>query len=100
VNVYVVPTDEIVPVTCVPACGPLATATKNVAAVIVDEFMASLNVTETVVVVRTSVEPYDGLTALTIGGIGPGPAVANDEKKSADMALPAASIAPVVTVTL
>jgi hypothetical protein len=52
-----------------PACGPFAAVTKNVAAVIVDEFMALSNVTETAAVVGMFVAPFAGLTALTIGEV-------------------------------
>ena len=68
---------------------------------IVDEFIASLNVTETVEVVPTFVAPFAGLTVLTTGGVVSGAAaVVNVDVKLAARALPATSFTPVVTVTV
>jgi hypothetical protein len=73
----------------------------KVAALIVDELMASLNVMETVAVVGTFAAPFAGLTALTVGGVVSGAGdVVKDDVKLAAMALPATSITPVVTVTV
>jgi len=73
----------------------------KVAALIVDEFMASVNVTATVAVVGTFAAPFAGLTALTVGGVVSGADdVVKDDVKFADMTLPATSITPAVTVAV
>jgi len=73
----------------------------KVAAFIVDEFMASVNVTAIAAVVGTFVAPFAGLTALTAGGVVSGAdEVVKDDVKLADMPLPATSITPAVTVAV
>ena len=61
-HVAVVPEYAIVPVTA-----PPASATVNVAVVIVDAFIASLNVTVMAVFIATPVAPFDGLVDETVG---------------------------------
>ena len=55
--------------------------------------MASLNTALTPVVTATKVEPADGLTDVTVGGVVSVPVV-NDQLKSDARALPFASLTP------
>jgi hypothetical protein len=62
--------------------------------------IASLNVAVTVVVLLTPVAPLAGVMAVTVGGVVSLETVVNDQVRLAAMALPAASLTPVLTVAV
>src|SRR5439155_537880 len=86
-----------VPVTAVPP-GPV---TLKLAVVIVKGSIASLKVALMVWLIGTAVAPLAGTVALTVGGVVSGVApVVKLQPKSVASALPARSLAPVVTVAV
>jgi hypothetical protein len=67
----------------------------NVEELMVDAFIASLNLAVTLVVVVTPVAPLAGVAAVTVGGVvSAGAAVLNVQVTSDARALPALSLAP------
>jgi hypothetical protein len=76
---------------------PEAGVSVNVDAVTVAAFIGSLNVTTTSAVTTTPVALFSGLTAVTVGDITS--AVVNEELKAIS-ALPATSVAALVTLTV
>ena len=79
---------------------PVARATDG-EALVVEQIADPTDQQNLVVLVITPVAaPFDGLTALTVGGVVSGADdVVKDDVKLADMTLPATSITPAVTVT-
>jgi hypothetical protein len=61
--------------------------------------IGSLKVAVTAVLVATPVAPLDGVTDVTIGGVGAGAAVVNDQVKLAAIGVPASSFTPDVPPT-
>ena len=68
----------------------------NVAPLIVAEFMASLNVAETIVFTGTAVAPLAGIVEITVGGA----AVVKVHTKFAASGAPVGSFAPVAIVAV